>query len=327
MSMLVSKYLMDLKISECEYKFKPLQSISLIERKRVNNNVVESKSSRCLPIINSLKWKRPVSQVGWMDTPLRCKKIKTQSARIEHEWDYSFDMCTKCNIARELNREDSRVSCPQCGDSIKFPSYMLDLKDNDKDDMESAKQQKHHHMSTLLNQYERGFIDMPVQNQELLSIRYQSIHTLDISKTQVGQTTKFMKQDRLVFKSYIRAAERINKQLISQAVPEFDNEQINYFLVTRSKLKSTNNNGSEHEIDSTLGIDDDDTNTAETLESSDSTTNGSKKSLTTNMIIRHVGSCRYRNSRMFAHAKTYKIHSESIKKLEKCTNVAIYPST
>jgi len=157
----------------------------------------------------------------------------------------SLDHCDSCKVNRVINQETARSTCPVCGDCKPIASYLFDIKEIDKDEIEV----KPVHVKQELNQYEYTTPDPPIELLERLSILYHRIPFVDRCKVTIPNMKEMLKsvKDLHLSSTMKRSSYRLSKILKNESLVGFSSSEINELLLQRALLKkqprkSINNN-------------------------------------------------------------------------------------
>jgi len=207
-----------------------------------------------------------------------------------------IDTCGECGSERYVDRETSNAVCsnPRCADTyLNFASYVCDVKDNDRDEHDSNRQQSLEHLKKFTDQYERGHPEAPIDVLAKLAIQYNKIHFHDLSKVQTCRTNQLLKGCRDIPKTFRRAADRLTKELKGESIPEYSGNQITTLLNQRKRLRMPDDHPSPDD-------------------------QKQKKSFNNQIYIRQLGRANgMEQSRLHYNAKTTKIHLQRVWALEK----------
>jgi len=203
----------------------------------------------------------------------------------------SIDVCSKCGVDLNVDKETATSVCPKCGETHKFASHIFDTKDTEKDDTHTTRQQSLSHMQKFSSQFERGYPCTPIDVLEPVAVAYSKIHLHDPSKVQSCRTNHLLKGLKDIPKVFKRAPDRMTKELKRESIPEYSSTQISQLLNQRNRLRTPDEMGDDKKH---------------------------KKSFSNQIYMRQLGRAnQMEQSRLFPHAKTTKIHMERTRAMER----------
>lgn len=200
------------------------------------------------------------------------------------------DKCERCHVNRIFERADAWAVCPLCADRKPLATFVLEMKDQDKDDKEEARERKCTNIQRFMYQFERNFPKVPDELLDQLALAYQSIHHHDWNKITTTHSERFLKH-MPQFGWWRKATERLTRELIGKPIAEFSNQEITNLLIRFRKLK----------------VAEDFPDMGEAIQ---------RRHLNTHHIVRHLGTPLYPQARLFRTGKNRTSHEQTVRSIE-----------
>ncbi len=222
----------------------------------------------------------------------------------------SIDRCERCNVQRIFDKETSRIICPSCAETKSMASHIFETKVEMKT---SAPNQSINHMQKFINQYQKGNPVTPVSILEKMSVEYnKKFHTNDPHKAQPRNTTQILNENTTIPKKFKRFAEKMNRELRNESIPEFTREEIDVIIKQRSQLRSKKDDVKPNETPLIPKTDSEQNAHKNTTDTQKNT-----KSFSNNIYVRQLALANnMAMGRLFKQARTSRIHNSRMKKVE-----------
>jgi len=151
---------------------------------------------------------------------LRAKAHEVRAWQQNKQRFHSMDVCSECQSDLIVDRELAKKVCRTCARPSRFALELFDAcEDAEAHNVHVEGAQSNLHK--FLAQLEKGTAPAPQNVLSALAGEFSKFHVADTSKVTAGRTQQMLKQCAAVPRTYRQAPQRITRELVGAAVPEF----------------------------------------------------------------------------------------------------------